>query len=96
VQQGGTVTRSIIRAAAWTLGPETGEGAPTGIYSAECLTRGAQAQPTDNECLLVEVWTLKHTGLDPTHRQFKATAETFWRVTPADGNPYRESNAEGS
>uniref|UniRef100_UPI00404014A9 DUF7848 domain-containing protein n=1 Tax=Streptomyces sp. TG1A-60 TaxID=3129111 RepID=UPI00404014A9 len=45
---------------------------------------------------LVEVWALKHTGLHPTHRQFKATAETFWRVTPAEGNPYREHDAQGA
>ena len=91
------MTRSIIRAAEWTLGLETAEGAPQGIYSAECLTCGAQAQPTDNERLPVEVWALKHTGLNPTHGQFKAMAETFWRVTPAEGNPYHEAaQAEAS
>ena len=84
------MTRAIIKAAAWTLGAETAESAPQAIYSAECVTCGAHVQPTDNERLPVEVWTLKHTGLSPTHRQFKATAGTFWRVTPADGNPYRE------
>ncbi|MDX3555323.1 hypothetical protein PV729_26755 [Streptomyces europaeiscabiei] len=88
------MTRSIIKAAEWALGPETAQGATQGIYSAECLTCGAQAQPTDNERLPVEVWALKHTGLNPTHRQFKATAETFWRVTPTGDNPYRESAAE--
>ncbi len=90
------MTRSIIKAAEWTLGPETGEGAPQGIYSAECLMCGAQARPTDNERLPVEVWALKHTGLHPTHRQYQATAETFWRVTPAEGNPYRESATQGT
>lgn len=90
------MTRSIIRAAAWVLGPETAEAAPEGIYSAECLTCGAQAKSTDDGRLPVEVWTLKHTGLNPTHRRYKATAETFWRVTPADGNPYRESDAQGA
>ncbi|NGO48299.1 DUF7848 domain-containing protein [Streptomyces ureilyticus] len=87
------MTRSIIRAAEWTLGAETAEGAPQGIYSAECLACGAQAQPTDNERLPVEVWALKHTGLNPTHRQYKAMAETFWRVTPTGDNPYREHDA---
>ncbi|PAZ16248.1 hypothetical protein CLM62_08995 [Streptomyces sp. SA15] len=87
------MTRSIIKAAEWTLGPETGEGAPQGIYSAVCLTCGAKAQPTDDERLPVEVWALEHTGLNPGHRQFKAVAETFWRVTPAEGNPYREIDA---
>ncbi|MFI6248503.1 hypothetical protein [Streptomyces sp. NPDC051016] len=88
--------RAIITATEWTLGAETGEGAPSGVYSAECLTCGAQAQPADNECLPVEVWALKHTGLNPAHRQFKAMAATFWRVTPAEGNPYREGDAQGA
>lgn len=87
--RGNAVTRSIITAAEWTLGLETAEEAPKGIYSAECVTCGAQAQPTDDERLPVEVWALKHTGLNPSHRQFKATVESFWRVTPAPGNPYR-------
>ena len=90
------MTRSIIRAAEWTLAAETAEGAPEGIYSAECITCGAQAQPTGNVRLPVEVWALKHTGLNPTHRQFKAMAETFWRVTPAEGNPYGELDAQGA
>ncbi|MER6080270.1 hypothetical protein [Streptomyces sp. NPDC001833] len=80
--------RAIITAAEWTLGAETAGGAPSGIYSAECLTCGAQAQPTDDERLPVEIWALKHTGQYPAHRQFKAITETFWRVTPANGNPY--------
>jgi hypothetical protein len=84
------VTRSIIKAAEWTLGAETWEGAPQGIYSAECIACGAQAVPTDNDRLPVEVWALKHTGLNPTHRQYAATVQTYWRVTPAGGNPYRE------
>lgn len=90
------MTRSIIRAAQWTLGAETAEGAPQGIYSAECMTCGAHAQPTDNVRLPVEVWALKHTGLNPTHRQYKATAETFWRVTPTGDNPYRERDDQGA
>jgi hypothetical protein len=49
------VTRSIIKAAQWTLGPETAQGAPQGIYSTQCLTCGAQAEPTDNERLPVEI-----------------------------------------
>jgi hypothetical protein len=57
-----------------------------------CIACGAEAEPTDNEPLPVEVWALKHTGLNPTHREYKATVETYWRVAPED-NPYRESSA---
>ncbi|MEW1778369.1 hypothetical protein [Streptomyces sp. NPDC086777] len=80
--------RAIITAAEWSLGADTAEGAPSAIHSAECLTCGAQAQPTDDERLPVEIWALKHTGQNPAHRQFKAMTETFWRVTPGNGNPY--------
>lgn len=86
--------RSIIKAAEWTLGPETEEGAPEAIYSAVCMACGAEAKPTDNEPLPVEVWAIKHTGLNPTHRQYKAMVETYWRVTPAEGNPYREIDGQ--
>ncbi|MCX4909662.1 hypothetical protein OHA11_36260 [Streptomyces sp. NBC_00878] len=90
------MTRSIIKAAAWTLGPETRESVPAGVYSAECLTCGAQAQPTNNERLPIEIWALKHTGLNPDHRRFKATAQTFWHVTPAENNPYHEKGPQSA
>jgi hypothetical protein len=38
---------------------------------------------------------LKHAGLNPTRRQFKATAENFWRVTPSGDNPYANGDAQG-
>ncbi|MGW1491669.1 DUF7848 domain-containing protein [Streptomyces sp. NPDC002402] len=88
--------RSIIKAAEWTLGQEASEQAPEAIFAAVCLSCGAQSQLTDNDRLPVEIWALKHTGLNPEHRQFKATAETFWAVRPAGGNPHRESDAQGA
>ncbi|AVZ73986.1 hypothetical protein SLUN_19260 [Streptomyces lunaelactis] len=87
---------TIITAAEWTLTAETAEGAPQAIFSAVCLTCGAEAQPVDGERLPVEVWALKHTGLHPTHRQFKAVTECFWRVDPAPSNPYRETESRGA
>lgn len=89
------MTRSIIKEAEWTLGPETGEGAPQAIYSAVCLDCGAEAPASDNAPEPVEIWALKHTGLHPAHRQYKATVETYWRTMPAEGNPYRELDAHG-
>lgn len=86
--------RSIIKAADWTLGQETGEGSPEAGFFAVYLACDAESQPTDNDRLPVEIWALRHTGLNPDHRQFKASAETFWSVTPAEGNPYRESDAQ--
>ncbi|WP_371575691.1 hypothetical protein [Streptomyces sp. NBC_01314] len=90
------MTRSIITAAEWTLGRDTGGDTPEGIYSVVCMSCGAASAPTHNERLPGEVWALKHTGLNPGHRQFKARAETFWRVTPAGDNPYREKEAQAS
>ncbi|MGP3982892.1 DUF7848 domain-containing protein [Streptomyces sp. KR80] len=80
--------QTIIRAAEWTLGPETGEGAPQAIFSVACVTCHEESQPVDDERLPMEIWALKHTGLNPAHRQFRLTTESFWRVTPAPGNPY--------
>ncbi|WP_171114654.1 MULTISPECIES: hypothetical protein [unclassified Streptomyces] len=89
------MTRSLIREAEWTLGPETGEEAPHAIYSAVCIACGAEAPAQDNDPEPVEIWALKHSGLNPSHRQYKAMVETYWRVTPAEGNPYRELDAQG-
>lgn len=90
------MTRSIIKAAQRALGPETGEGDPQAIYSALCMACGAEAPASDNSPEPVEMWALKDTGLNPSHRQFKAMVETYWRVTPAEGNPYRELDAQGA
>ncbi|WP_406414844.1 hypothetical protein [Streptomyces sp. NBC_01614] len=86
------MTRSVIKAAEWTLGAETGDGAPQAIYSAVCMACGVEAPASDNDPAPVEVWALKHTGLNPGHRQYKAMVETYWRVAPAEGNLYRESD----
>lgn len=88
----GAVTFTNIQAAEWTLRGETGEGVPQGVYSALCVACGEEAEPVDDESLPVEVWALKHTGLNPTHRQYKAMVESFWRVDPAPGNPYSRPN----
>lgn len=88
------MTRSIITAVEWTLAPATGDDIPEVVYSVVCLSCGAAPAPTDNDRLPAEVWALKHTGLNPDHRRFTARAETFWCVTPAEGNPYREADAQ--
>ncbi|WP_149547718.1 hypothetical protein [Streptomyces marokkonensis] len=89
------MTRSIIKAAEWALEPEAGESAPRAIYSALCMACGAEAPASDDSPEPVEIWALKHTGLNPAHRQYKAMVETYWRVAPAEGNPYRELDAQG-
>lgn len=85
-------TRSIIRAADWTLGLDTEEGAPEQtLHEVECTTCGAKSGATEGRRLPAEMWALKHTGERPGHRSFRATETSFWRVTPAPGNPYASS-----
>ena len=82
---------TIIRAADWHLSKDTQDGAPQGsLYEAECTTCGAQSGVTEGQRLPAEMWALKHTGKHPLHRSFRAVQTTFWRITPAEGNPYRE------
>jgi hypothetical protein len=88
------VSRTIIRAAEWTLAPDTGEGAPEGIFSALCVACGTESPTVDNNRLPVEIWTLQHTGRNPAHRHYKATAECFWQVSPAPGNPYLDQPSD--
>ncbi|CAL9458068.1 hypothetical protein SUDANB15_02560 [Streptomyces sp. enrichment culture] len=87
--------RAIIKAAEWTLGPETAEGAPKEpMYEAECTSCGEQSGATESDRLPAEVWALKHTGSHPTHRTYRATITSFWRIEPTESNPYRELEAQ--
>ncbi|TDC75554.1 hypothetical protein [Streptomyces hainanensis] len=82
------MTRAIIRAAEWTLTEETGEGAPRAVFRVACVDCGAASEAVDNQPEPVEMWALRHTGLNTTHRRFRLATEWFWRVVPAPGNPY--------
>ncbi|MEU8604722.1 hypothetical protein [Streptomyces parvulus] len=87
--------RAIIKAAEWMLGPETAEGAPREpMYESDCTSCGESSGATDNEQLPAEVWALKHTGVHPDHRTYRAIMTSFWRVSPAQGNPYRDLEAQ--
>ncbi|SFD41183.1 hypothetical protein SAMN05421773_114171, partial [Streptomyces aidingensis] len=41
----------------------------------------------------MEVWALKHTGLNPSHRRFTLHTAQPWLVSPAPGNPYYDREA---
>lgn len=86
-------TRAVIKAAPWTLAEDTSEGATRGIFRMECLACGATSGHVDNVSEPVEMWALKHTGLNVTHRQFKLFTEWFLRASPAPGNPLYEMEA---
>ncbi|WP_443048848.1 DUF7848 domain-containing protein [Streptomyces sp. NBC_00328] len=63
------------------------------MYGAECTTCGESSGATDGESLPAEVWALKHTDSHPAHRTFRAIITSFWRVSPAEGNPHRALEA---
>jgi hypothetical protein len=85
--------RLIIRSAEWALRDGGGEGAPEAIFIVACMSCHGESDPVDNDRLAVEMWALKHTGLNPEHRLFKLKTESFWRTAPVPGNPYYESEA---
>lgn len=79
---------AVIKAADWILSTETSEGAPEDIFFAECLTCARRSVVADNNQETVEIWALQHTFLNPTHRRFRLTTESVWRVDPTPGNPH--------
>jgi hypothetical protein len=62
------------------------------MYEAQCTTCGESSGATEGRRLPAELWAIKHTGERPTHRSFRAMATSFWRITPAAGNPYGETS----
>lgn len=81
---------TVIAAAEWTLSVDTETGAPDQpLHEAECTTCGETSGATEGRRLPAEVWALKHTGAYPNHRSYRAIQTSFWRITPAPGNPYR-------
>ncbi|WP_436748145.1 DUF7848 domain-containing protein [Streptomyces sp. URMC 129] len=79
--------RAIVSHSEWMLTEEIADGAPRPVFHVECLECGARFEAVDNEPEPVEFWALKHTGVNPAHRQFKAVTEWRWRVIPAPDNP---------
>ncbi|WP_431043745.1 hypothetical protein ACQUSR_18895 [Streptomyces sp. P1-3] len=74
-------TPPIAKGADWMLSAETAEGAPEGIFGAQCLRCGDECW-LDDDRRPVEAWMIDHTRTDPAHHQFRFTAERFCRVGP--------------
>ncbi|WP_326597114.1 DUF7848 domain-containing protein [Streptomyces sp. NBC_01803] len=77
------MSHAVIRGAEWVLSAERAEGAPDGIYGAECLWCGEASPLVDNDQKPVGMWALDHAlrlGLD--HGQFLVTSQRHWRVDP--------------
>jgi hypothetical protein len=77
------VTHTILQGAGLVLRAERAEGAPDGIYLAECLACPETSGRVDSEPNPVACWAILHTerhGL--AHSQFLVTTERHWRVDP--------------
>ncbi|MFE4828616.1 hypothetical protein [Streptomyces sp. NPDC056672] len=79
--------KSIMRSVRWTVRPDPEQGGVDRIvYDAECLTCGATSDVAHGSRVGPEVWTLTHTGANPSHRQYAASSHTVWRVFLTDGD----------
>ncbi|WKX69980.1 hypothetical protein [Streptomyces sp. XD-27] len=85
---------TLIKGAEWMLSPETAEGAPRGIYGAQCLTCAEESGLVDDDTRPVGVWAIAHTRDNPTHRQFLVTTHKHWRVEPVPANHAAEPEPE--
>ncbi|MBP8539469.1 hypothetical protein GWI24_41760, partial [Streptomyces sp. MK37H] len=77
------VTRTILRGSGLVLTAERAQGAPDGIYLAECMACPATSGRVDSNPDPVARWAILHTqqqGL--SHGQFLVTVERYWRVDP--------------
>ncbi|WP_381793036.1 hypothetical protein [Streptomyces niveus] len=81
---------TVIKLAEWTLGVDTEPGASGPVHEIECTTCGESSDAAE-ERTSPEVWALRHTGGHASHRGYRATTTSFFRVTPAEGNPYADA-----
>ncbi|MGW7615903.1 DUF7848 domain-containing protein [Streptomyces antimycoticus] len=80
------MTRTILRGSVLTA--ERAQGAPDGIYLAECMACPATSGRVDSNPDPVARWAILHTqqqGLN--HGQFLVIVERHWRVDPAHTTP---------
>ncbi|GAB2585497.1 hypothetical protein GCM10027168_17900 [Streptomyces capparidis] len=82
--------RTILAHANWTLSP-TDEGTPRMTMTVLCTAPdcGRSSSPVVDETAPLEMWAIKHTGLNPTHRAYTFRVDIGWQVQPAEGNPHR-------
>jgi hypothetical protein len=83
-------TREMYAYAEWRLSADDREGVPVAVFQMMCMSCHAVSSAADNDGTPQQTWALDHTGRNPGHRGFKLITETYWRVEPGQGNPYRE------
>lgn len=77
------MTRTILRGANLVLSAERAQGAPDGIYHAECMMCPATSGRVDSDINPVARWAILHTEQQGAHHgQFLVSVERHWRVDP--------------
>lgn len=83
------MTRAVIRYADWMISPDREPGASGPLYELECTTCHESSEAAE-EPVAPEDWAFRHTGRHTDHRGYRAIVTSFFRVTPAPGNPLCE------
>jgi hypothetical protein len=79
------MSRSVITAALWTIGPDREDGASPPIRQTECTTCGWQSPATIRQDV-TDLAALEHAGRT-NHTSYREIVTAFLRVVPARGNP---------
>ena len=87
------MSRSLIRAEPWTIGPDRTPGASGPIRRTECTTCHDESPPSDGQ-KAPDLWALEHAGLSG-HTGFREIVTAFLRAVPARGNPLYVEEATG-
>ncbi|MFF3793814.1 hypothetical protein ACFYXW_27840 [Streptomyces sp. NPDC001981] len=77
--------RTIMRTVLWRLHQSEPPAPQEPLYEVECTTCEERSECTEGDRLAPELWTLKHTAANPSHRVYRAIVTMFWQVSPAEG-----------
>lgn len=79
------MSRAVITAALWTIGPDREEGASPPIRQAECTTCGWQSTASTRQ-EVTDLAAMEHAGRT-NHLGYREVVTAFLRVVPARSNP---------
>jgi len=79
------MSRAVITAALWTIGPDREEGASPPIRQSECTTCGWQSVASTRQ-EVTDIAAMEHAGRT-NHLSYREVVTAFLRVVPARGNP---------
>ena len=76
-EQAGPVT--LIRFAAWVIGPESTPKAPRIVHQMECTTCG-QSSEASADFEVTRDWAFRHVGRNLSHTGYREIIHRFWRA----------------